>query len=133
MMGKFDNLIDDLMDVGAFDPDLEMLMKHLSTCETIHLNPNNPLAWKGYVIFYSPRSFINISDSCSGFAGDHKYKKAIEEARLNHSDVKKFAEKYGMEVSLGEYEDANLIVKISTALSKEYLETWEKLVERKKN
>ena len=130
MMNKFEDLIEDLMDIGAFDPDLEMMIKHISQCETMHLNPKNPLSWKGYVIFYSPKDFSNISDSCSGFTESHKYKKAIEEGRLNYDKVKQLAEKYGMEVNLGEYDDANLIVKIPNELSQQYLKVWEKLIGR---
>ena len=128
MMNKFEDLIEDLMDIGAFDPDLEMMIKHISQCETMHLNPKNPLSWKGYVIFYSPKDFSSISESCSGFTESHKYKKAIEEARLNYDKVKQLAEKYGMEVNLGEYDDANLIVKIPNKLSQQYLKDWEKIV-----
>ena len=128
MMNKFEDLIEDLMDIGAFDPDLEMMIKHISQCETMHLNPKNPLSWKGYVIFYSPKDFNSISDSCSGFTESHKYKKAIEEARLNYDKVQQLAEKYGMEVNLGEYDDANLIVKIPNKLSQQYLKDWEKIV-----
>ena len=128
MMNNFEDLVGDLMEIGSFDPDLEMMIKHISQCETMHLNPKNPLSWKGYVIFYSPKDFSNISDSCSGFTESHKYKKAIEEARMNYGKVQQLAEKYGMEVNLGEYDDANLIVKIPNKLSQKYLKDWEKIV-----
>ena len=52
----------------------------------------------------------------------------IEEARMNYGKVQQLAEKYGMEVNLGEYDDANLIVKIPNKLSQQYLKDWEKIV-----
>lgn len=86
--------MEDLQNVGLFDPSLEMMIKHISECDTMQFNPKNPMEWKGYVIFFDPLAEPN--DLTTSFVDHHKYRKAYWEARENPVNLINLSGKYGL-------------------------------------
>ena len=86
--------MEDLQDVGLFDPSLEMMIKHISECDTMQFNPKNPMEWKGYVIFFDLME--NPEELTTSFIGHHKFRKACFEARENPINLIKLSGKYGL-------------------------------------